>query len=603
MESAQCTVVRLSSTAEQPAYPKVQTDRGGWIKFGADNLFPQEIIALNGKSPVNSSIVDSTVTYVCGKGVRDSSSHADSYVGVPNSGETWDELIEKIARDYKLFGGFYLQVIVNRGGTTVSLFHQDYSSVRIGRITDTGRPLTFRISNDWTKTFGKYKPLELPVWPGSIQEAKKGENYVYHHWDYSPGLHYYSLPKYWPAADYIRADGLLGPFYKNSIRNGFTPSVVISMPSNPDEEAKADFQRKMEGAFSGPQGASNIIVLWGENDTVKPQITPFNASANADIYNNVEGIIFQKIVSAHRLSSPTLAGVSGGGNLSGNAAEIIDAYVLYNYTVIAQLRRNILDHLNRFTKINRTSPLIIDDLDVVDKMQEQEQGGETSQEEKSSGEGSTEPSPAEEPVKMSATLRKRSTLRKLLQQLHKYIRRIPKPVGGYRYIYKESGSGHPARATRDKKSDKTTQDTPSEQDASPSKPQSETSKLRHKYYNQMAHLKSKRVKKTLKDGQEIYVTWEKDCIEHLYSDTFGRAKGFGKEDLKNLDKALQKSTHVDTAPGDPKKKNKCWMFYYFKDATRELYYNVGERRRMKKDGQIRKRYVLYSVTDKIKKET
>ena len=152
---------------------------------------------------------------------------------------------------------------------------------------------------------------------------------------------------------------------------------------------------------------------------MKPQITPFNASANADIYNNVEGIIFQKIVSAHRLSSPTLAGVSGGGNLSGNAAEIIDAYVLYNYTVIAQLRRNILDHLNRFTKINRTSPLVIDDLDVVDKMQEQ--GGETSQEEKSSGEVSTEPSPAEEPVKMSATLRKRSTLRKLLQQLHKYM--------------------------------------------------------------------------------------------------------------------------------------------------------------------------------------
>lgn len=370
MESANYTIINLSSVGEQPAYPKVQLDRAGWVKFGANNLFPQDLIAMNGKSPVNSAIIDSTVTYVCGKGVRDSEASAGAYVGVPNVGETWDEVIEKLARDYKTFGGFYLQIVVNNGGTTVSLFHQDYSAVRIGQITDTGRPETFRISNDWTKTYGKYKPLELPVWPGSLEAAQKGVNYIYYYWDYMPGLHYYSIPKYYPAAEYIKADGQLGPFYNNSINNGFTPSVVISMPSNPGEEKKAEFQKLMEDAFSGAKGANSVVILWGENDNVKPQITPFNAAANADVYNNVEGIVFQKIVSAHRLSSPTLAGVSGGGNLSGNAAEIIDAYVLYNYTVISQLRRNILDHLNKFTKINRTAQLVIDDLDVVAKIQE-----------------------------------------------------------------------------------------------------------------------------------------------------------------------------------------------------------------------------------------
>ncbi|MFK2122504.1 hypothetical protein ACIXHP_15325 [Bacteroides fragilis] len=113
-------------------------------------------------------------------------------------------------------------------------------------------------------------------------------------------------------------------------------------------------------------------MLWGENDSVKPVITPFNASANADIYNNVEGIVFQKIVSAHRLSSPTLAGVSGSGNLTGNAAEIIDAYILYNFTVVEKLRRKILDSLNIFTKINKTAPLVIDELDVIKKIQESE---------------------------------------------------------------------------------------------------------------------------------------------------------------------------------------------------------------------------------------
>jgi hypothetical protein len=64
-----------------------------------------------------------------------------------------------------------------------------------------------------------------------------------------------------------------------------------------------------------------------------------------------------------------LAGISGSGNLSGNAAEIIDAYILYNYTVVEKLRAKILDKLNLFTKINGTAPLVIDELDVLPKIQ------------------------------------------------------------------------------------------------------------------------------------------------------------------------------------------------------------------------------------------
>jgi Phage portal protein. len=373
------TIINLSANSG-PAYPKITLNKsGGWIGFGDKNQFPQDILDCNSKSPVNSSIIESTVTYICGKGIRDSQANADKYVGVPNHLESWDDLIERLAKDYKTFGGFYLQIILNNGGTTVSLFHQDFSQVRIGEISETGKPLTFRISKDWTKTSGKDKPLEIPVWPGSMSNAKKGVAYLFHYWDYTPGLNYYCLPGYYPALEYVKADGTLGQFYNNSINNGFTPSVVINMPSNPSEEKKAEFQKQMERAFSGAKGASSIVILWGESDEVKPGIAPFNASANADIYNNVEGIVFQKIVSAHRLASPTLAGVSGSGNLSGNAAEIIDAYVLYNYTVVEKMRRKILDKLNIFTAINGTGELIIEELDVLPKIRES--GDETKTEE------------------------------------------------------------------------------------------------------------------------------------------------------------------------------------------------------------------------------
>lgn len=351
-------------------FPKINVNKSaGWVNFGIKNLFPQDITQANSRSPVNNAIIRSIVTYICGKGVRDTAKSAKNYVGRPNPWDQWDDVIKPIARDFEQFGGFYGKVVVNRGSTTVSTFHQDFSTVRVGKIDDFGRPLSFRVAYDWTKTSGKNKPIEIDLWPG-MEKAKKGKTYMFYYWEYEPGLQLYCIPDWFAAIEYVKADGQLGEFYNNSIANNFTPSVVVEMPENPDEGKKAQFQSDMENVFSGGPGASKVLILWGNGSAgeVRPKITPFNASANADIYNNIEGIIFQKIVSAHRLSSPTLAGVSGSGNLSGNAAEIIDAYVLFNYTVINQKRRTILDVLNQFQRINKLKDLVIDELDVIPKI-------------------------------------------------------------------------------------------------------------------------------------------------------------------------------------------------------------------------------------------
>ena len=165
---------------------------------------------------------------------------------------------------------------------------------------------------------------------------------------------------------------MLGKFYRNAINNGFTASVIITIPSNPEDEAKKQFDADMKKAFTGSNGANSIVVLYGESQDIKPEVVPFSASNNADLYNNVDEIIFQKIISAHRLTSPTLAGLSGSGNLSGNANEIINAFVLYNSTVIHKLRRKILDVLNIFSINNGYPKLTINDLDIVAKIQESE---------------------------------------------------------------------------------------------------------------------------------------------------------------------------------------------------------------------------------------
>lgn len=357
------SALALSAAEGLPVTPKVKKDRQGWLKFGEKNDFPTRLMNLVGGSPVQSSINRSTVTYIVGKGARPAIKN--KYIGQPNPQNNWTELIRLLATDYKISGGFYFQVIVNKGGNSVSLFHHDWTEVRIGEVDEVGTPKSFRVSKDWTKTSGNNKPLEIEVWPGSIKAAQKGKAYMYYYWDYTPGMPHYALPDYYPANKYINADGSLADFYDNSIRNGFIVSTVVSMPTNPPQEQKDEYEQGFRDAFTGPAGVSSVVFIWGESETAKPQITPFQSTTNADVYNDVEGIIFQKIISANRLTSPTLAGISGSGNLSGNAAEIIDAYVLFNATVINESRQTILNILNIFTKMNKLGQLAIDDLDIV----------------------------------------------------------------------------------------------------------------------------------------------------------------------------------------------------------------------------------------------
>ncbi len=129
----------------------------------------------------------------------------------------------------------------------------------------------------------------------------------------------------------------------------------------------------------------------------------------------------------------------------------------------------------------------------------------------------------------------------------------------------------------------------------------------------MRPLLKKRVTKKV-GGEDIVVGFSTAGNRHIYSDTFGRAKGLKKDDLKNIDKALAKAAYVKSAPLSKPRKDGISKFYYFKDCGcslpdqslfdgtkgligygKRLYYNVAEVRRGKHVSRF-----LYSVTDKLK---
>ena len=229
----------INLNSQTPTFPNFRKYKN-WINYGDSNDFPQRIINLNNESAVNKAILDNKVTYILGDGIDDS----EFYFGTPNQTDTWDSFIEKITKDYVMFGGFCFQVITNQDGTSFSLYHTDFSKVRCGDFNEFGIILNYYISNDWTKTAGRTAPVGVKAW--GTEQPIKGERYLYYYKDYTAGLDYYPIPSYYSAIDYVEADGLLAKFYRNSINNGFTPSTIITMPANPSDEEKEAFQADME---------------------------------------------------------------------------------------------------------------------------------------------------------------------------------------------------------------------------------------------------------------------------------------------------------------------------------------------------------------------
>lgn len=348
------------------AYPTYKLDnQKGYVKNGSKNDFPISLLELVISSPTASSIIKSKIQLFIGDGVKGEN---DGYVGEPNNTDTWDEFLEKIAQDYLIFNAFAFQVILNHDEKTVSIFHQDYSTLRCSPYDENGVIPSWYMSNNFTKS--NIPPIELVSW--NYEEPIKGKPYIFVYEGYIPNLDYYTLPEYYGALNYLSADSQLGVHMDNAISNNFLPSSIITMPNNPDEEERLAFERTLQNTYTGAESSNSLMVLWNQTEENGIKINNFEGSSNSDRYNNLDDKIKQSIYTAMRISSPTLASVPSLASLGGAGNEIITSYILYNFTVIKGYRKRVLGVINKFVRRNFNTNLVIKELPLIQAIKEAE---------------------------------------------------------------------------------------------------------------------------------------------------------------------------------------------------------------------------------------
>jgi hypothetical protein len=172
-------------------------------------------------------------------------------------------------------------------------------------------------------------------------------------------------PNQYPKPDYkqglrsIATEVGIVAYQNTEVANSFVPVTVAEVKgiTEGDEREKIENQFKQ---IKGPEGSRNVLLFSkdGEADSVK--IHPVQDNSRDKKYLEMDRVNTQKILTAHQLPSPVLAGIPGSGSLGGNGTELATAEQLFQNTVINDYQEEISDALTGLlTKGNTGTALII----------------------------------------------------------------------------------------------------------------------------------------------------------------------------------------------------------------------------------------------------
>ena len=317
--------------------PVISEVRGKeYMRFGGDNLFPQTIISLYDTSAINATCINSIKDGIVGEGIID---YGTEYINT--DGETIDEVFNKIALDYTLFGGYAMNVIWNKEGSRIAeMYHLPFANVRSAIPDDEDNITSYFFSSDWSAV-RKYKPVEYAAFDVTNNRGDNASQ-IYYCKTYQPGQDVYPLPPYVSAMNDIQLDARIARFHNANISNGLSPSMFIQFRNGiPNPEERADIYREIESTFTGEENAGRFFLGFSRPGE-EMQVTPIE-SANDDYYLLVDARTVSRILTAHRITSPKLLGVVDASGFSSNADEIITAYSHFMNTVVRPKQTKVIN--------------------------------------------------------------------------------------------------------------------------------------------------------------------------------------------------------------------------------------------------------------------
>jgi len=384
MDNKNTKVKMLTAPATEIDMPVFKTvNNKDYISYGLKNNYPDILKEMMNTSSLHSSILKKKTDMCAGKGFDNPTTEQENFINNINGKEDLNTISYKNAYDLTLYGGFCYLVTWSKDKKTIArVQYMDFASVRIVKELDDDSEISkmqdegvdfYQISSDWTQERKeKYKPKLIQ---GFSTEYKEETTQLVYVKMYRPGTEdTYPLADYIACSTYIALDSEIGLWHLSNVKQGFSPSMVVSMVGVPTDDEMSQFQRKLEKQYEGSANAGKIILTLSEDETQIPQITPLSLNDSDERYKDLADNVKEQIILGHR-SSSVASGVSVAGKL-GSSDEIVQAESVFQHNVIdnyqyllesSYTRTMSVNNIKGGLKLKRSITFDLDDIVEDDK--------------------------------------------------------------------------------------------------------------------------------------------------------------------------------------------------------------------------------------------
>jgi hypothetical protein len=323
--------------------------RNEYVNYGEDNNYPQYLCDLFNRSAKHNAILTAKQKWTYGKGLKvrkdenlDSMIKAQQLLSKPNQFESLNDIFKKLALDKRLYGGYALQIVWDRGGQKISkIFHVDFSKVRSS--VDNSK---FFYSNNWAD-----KKETIVEFNAFNPDRRKGLQ-LYYCKDYRPTLKTYPLPDYIAAVPYIEVDVEIANYHRANIQNEFFFGGILNFNNGvPTDEEQKDLVRRINRKHQGTNNAGRWIINFSDGADKAPNVIPIQPNDLDKQFDILNKTVQEELFVAHRVTSPMLLGIKTEGQLGGRT-EMVDAYKLFDLNEIKPDQQHFEELFNYFAAIN-----------------------------------------------------------------------------------------------------------------------------------------------------------------------------------------------------------------------------------------------------------
>ena len=324
--------------------PQPKEQKGyDYVLYGQHNQFPLDLLEYRNSSSLHDSIIESKTNLIAGNGFMFDSTRELSNQFIVNNWKLvpfWrklDKIFWLVTRDQQTFGYSCYEVIYSMDRTRiVDMNWIDASRIASGKRDEYGNINDYYYSENWSN-IKQYPPRKIQAYDPNGDDVrqlvfiKREDN----------NMDYYSLPTYFSALRWIKADGLMAEYNLAAINNGFSPSIVFKFYKKPSPEERRMNSEAIKAQHGGAKNAGKAIILYSDGKDLAPDIDTLDATNIDARLLQVADQIVQQIITAHR-AHPQLLGIQTPGKL-GYSSELLQSWEIFDAMVIKPERKLVLD--------------------------------------------------------------------------------------------------------------------------------------------------------------------------------------------------------------------------------------------------------------------